>query len=387
MNPTLKLMEQHTAIDTKSLLEMIEQETKTPGPKVTIFLSVPQSSEFAIIARAELKGHIHNVAGRLQKLGTPTEVSREILDKLRFIAGSKETWSKRSESYAIFASSSILRSYGLPVRVRDGVWVDDDFHITPLLSLFSLPEHYYLLDVSLGAPRMVRVHPQFTVPIPLKKVWALEVVQSNEQPIHNRSFHTASGTDATGTHRGMIPDGGGRDSDFLKKEHFLKLLAETVDESLANMRAPLVLTGTSELVAHVHKHLRYRNILVSPERIPIPYADPIALDTTAWRSCAHLFSNREEQHSTAESNLEELRAQGRVTEDIAKILSLSEAGGVMTILVNEEAMTRSDFGPSDHDLINAAVVRTLRHHGTALKSTFLCSTSGVAALLRPGAVW
>lgn len=360
-----------------------------PGPKVTIYFSVPHASDFAIIGRAELKAHIHTAVGLLQNLNTSAELSQIVLEKLRSLLKEKELWSQRSEGYAIFASASILRYYALPLPMEGKVWVNSDFHIVPLIPLLCLPEQFYLLEVSLGKPRMVRVHSQFSVPVSLERVWALEAARDNEDIVHNRAFHTSAASPASGGHGGMIPHGGSQDGEFRRREFFFKFLAQTVDEVLQHQPTvrngvPLVITGTDELVAHFRKHLRYQNVLASPERIGIPDGDPLTLDTGTWNKCLHLYSDREASKTTGQDKLEELRSRGRVTEDLDKILSLSAAGGIMTLIVNEAALRTNGVESKEPDLVNAALVLTLQHHGEALTSSTLTSPAGVAALLRPG---
>ena len=195
-------MEPHAPIDTKNMLEMIEQESKTAGPKVTIYISMPQSSDFAIIGRAELKANIQIVAARLKNLHASPEVSASILEKLQSLLESNELWTQRNEAYAIFASAALLRYYALPLPVRDGQWVNGDFHITPLIHLLSLPEQFYLLEVSRGTPLMARVHPQFSVPVSLDNVWTVEAMVNGEEVIHSRQFHTAG--HSNGAHHGNV---------------------------------------------------------------------------------------------------------------------------------------------------------------------------------------
>jgi hypothetical protein len=375
-------MEQQTAIDTHNLLAMVEQESNTRGPKVTIYFSVPHSSNYAIIGRAELKGHIHAVAACLEEMGVAVEDRKHIVDALHTLPNADELWKHRSESYAIFASPSILRWYALPLPVKDEVHVGDDFHITPLIQLISLPEHYYLLEVSFGTPRMARVHPQFVTPISLDQVWALEASWDHEDVVHDRAFHT-SGSARRG-HHGTIPNGGSQDGEFRRRERFLKLLAGAVNDVLKHSLSPLVITGADDLVAHFYKHLHYSNIIISPEQISIPEGSPMALDTATWRACTNVYSDRAAQPSVADAQLEYLRCEGRVTEDIDTIVSLSEAGGIMTLLINEPAINSSNSNVSEPDLINAALVRTLQHHGNVLATNTHVLPTGVIALLRTG---
>ncbi len=376
-------MKPQAAIDTQNLLEMIEQESKTTGPKISIYFSVPQSSDFAIFGRAELKADIQIVAARLQAIHTPDEASRTILDYLRSLEESNALWERRSESYAIFVSASLLRYYASPLPVRDGMWVNGDFHITPLIHLLSLPEHFYLLEVSMGTPWMVRVHPKFSVPVSLDNVWSLEAMMNDEEVIHSRQFHTAG--HSNGAHHGhIIPDGASRDGEFRKRERLLALLTKTVDKILEQDRLPLVLTGTDELVAHFLHHLHYRDILIAPERLRIPTGNPIALDSGLWRTYAQLYSDRETHDLMEENQFEELRAQGSVLENMDNILSLSATGGIKTLYVNETVLASNNFNHAEPDRVNAALLMTLRHHGTVVESHTLPLRTGIAALARPG---
>ncbi|MDP4198597.1 MAG: hypothetical protein Q8922_00330 [Bacteroidota bacterium] len=376
-------MKQQSIIDLQSLLEMFEQESKTAGPKVTIYFSVPQSSDFGIIGRAELKGHIHTAATLLKSSSFSDEASHAVLETLRSLLQEPKLWSQRSESYAIFASPSILRYYALPLRVAENVWIGNDFRLTPLIPLLSLPEHFYLLDVSRGKPRMARIHPQFAIPISLEDVWALEESFDSEDIVHDRAFHTSAPASGEAHHGGMVPHGGSQDGDFRKREHLIQALAQAVNSALRNEHVPLVITGTEEVIAHFRKHLPYHNVLVSPNRLAVPEGNPLTLDGHLWQTCALLDSSRADVSETEGSQLEALRAQGRVTEDIDTILSLSATGGIMTLMVNEPELAAISSDPSNPDHVNAALILTLRHHGTVMSRTNFHSPTGVAALLRP----
>ncbi len=381
-------MEQPKVIDLRNLLEMITQESKLRGPKVTIYFSVPPSSDYAIIGHAELKGHIHTVTAWFEEIETPGEIRKIILDSLHSLLDSQELWKHRSESYSIFASPSMLRWYALPLPVRDEAHIGNDFYLTPLIHLISLPEQYYLLEVSRGTPRMAHVHPQFTTPILLDQVSALDAALAQENVVHDRAFHTASSGSHAGVsgngHHGTIPDGGSQDGEFRRREHFLKQLAGVVNDTLKQSYSPLVVTGADELVSHFRKYLHYPNILISPKRIPIPEGDPLTLDTSTWRECTKLFSEMEIKHSVVEDQVEYLRSEGRVTEDLDAILTLSGSGGIMTLMVNDSAVTLENQDLVEPDRINTALVRTLEHHGNVISSNTHKSPTGVTALLRAG---
>ncbi len=376
-------MEQQLPIDIRDLLSAIEQESRTAGPKVTIYFSVPHSSDYAILGRAELKADVQSAAERLKALHTPEALRADILAKLQSLLHTDALWEHRSESYAIFASASFLRYYALPIPVQDNLWVNNDFQITPLIPLLSLPEHFYLLEVSLGFPRMVRVHPQFSVPVPLREVWEREAVIESAEPIHGRSFHTASGPGGE-HHGGMIPHGASLDSRYRERHHQLTLLAHVVDKLLTRATEPLVLTGASEVVEQLRPYLHYKHVLVSAERIPLPSGNPIDVNTHSWQACTDLYRTRNESAGGITEELDALRAAGRVTEDLNEILSFSATGKVKTLIVNDNALASQSFDGSNFDMLNAALILTLRHHGTARESNTLHSPTGVAALLRPG---
>lgn len=379
-------MEHHSPIDIPNLLAMIEAETHTPAPKVTIYFSVPHSSNFAILGRAELKADIQSVAARMKAMHTPDEPREAILKKLHTLLQSNDLWARRSESYVIFASASLIRFYALPIPVHDNVWVNSDYQITPLVPLLALPEHFYVLDVSLRFPRLVRVHAQFSVPVELRKIWEIEVEQSEEEPIHGRSFHTSAHSIGNGMHGGMIPHGSA-DSDHSAvrtRERFMRVLAREVDALLHDADEPLILTGASEVIEQFRTHLKYHNVLVRSVRIPISNGDPIVAETSTWLTCANAVSDREKGGTEIADEIGAMHAAGRVCENLDEILSLSRAGSVMTLLVEDPALARRIFDPSELDRLNAALVMTLRHHGSAIQFNPLHSPAGVLALVRPG---
>ncbi|MFI5202650.1 MAG: hypothetical protein ACHQNE_09710, partial [Candidatus Kapaibacterium sp.] len=76
------------------------------------------------------------------------------------------------------------------------------------------------------------------------------------------------------------------------------------------------------------------------------------------------------------------RAHGSIVENIDEILSLSASGGIKTLFINETALAASDHDHSGMDRINAALVMTLRHHGSVQESPTLPCRTGIAALAR-----
>lgn len=378
-------MEPTSPIDIKSLLAMIEQEARTPGPKVTIYFSVPHASDFAILGKAELRADIHSVESRLQRLHTPEEQSSAILKKLRTLLESPQFWEHRSESYVIFASASFLRYYALPLPLHGNLWVSADFQMMPMIPVLSLPEHFYLLEVTLHAPRLAKIHQNFSVPVPLEAAWELEAEFGLEEPVHGRSFHTSAshGGGSHGVTEGLIPHGGGQDSDFRERDRFLKDLAREVDTLLKKAGQPLVLTGTKEIVQHFRTYLKYPHVQVTSERVLVPSGNPIDNKTNLWLLFAEQFGDGVTKSDNSEERVASFRAAGRVAENIDTILSLSRTGGVQALLVNEKILEeRNDAATLER--VNAALVMTLKHHGTASETKSNMST-GIAALLRPGA--
>src|SRR5581483_3417956 len=279
-------MQHSMVIDFESLKQMADLEAQTPGPKITIYFSVPAASNYAIVGRAKLKAAVHEAMMQMEASQVPSATLTTILNELSLL-DSPELWTHRSESYAFFVSAQLARWYALPLPVQDKMIVSNQFDLSPLLPFLSLPEHFFILDVSLGKPRMAQVHPQFLVPMKLESVWKFLESLGKEDIVHNRSFHTAGA--ARNGHSATIPHGAGQDTEFHRVDRYFQIFAHEIDLLLHNSREPLVLLGTTPSIAALQKYLLYSNVLVFEGHLEFPSGNPIQPGTSVWFACAKLY--------------------------------------------------------------------------------------------------
>ena len=379
----------HSPLDLDNILSFIEERSRDAGPKVTIYFSVPRASDFAVIGHAELKGLVHTARMRMKEMHISTVLAEKIGVMLDTLLHDGTIWQHRAESYVIFASHEVARFYALPIALPRGVWVNQDFHITPLIPLFLLPEYFFVLHVSLAKPRLLRVHPEISVEMDLSDVFAFEESRGRSKPIVSKGYHTSRMSKSTGDRGIVVPHGGDQDEDFHASERYLMVLTHTVNRILRGEDAPLVIMGTKEVVSRAKRYIAYHRTLVSDKILDVPLEDTIAGDIV-WRQCAEIY--KQTLHTTEQAaldNFEERSSKGAGAINPLDILSYARTGGVDTLLVEADVERDGEASSevtNDPDLVNAALVMTLKHHGHVVEVEGHPFPAGVAAILRPQAV-
>jgi len=402
-------MKHHSIVDFESLLELIKLESVNPGSKVSIYFSIPHESNFAIKGKAELKALIQKAARKMTFHGANVDMRLKIEASLESLIQNASLWEHRADGYVIFASSSILRYFVVPRTFESIASVGDEFDIRPLVPLLSYPEHFYAIEVSLGAVQLMRVLPDLVVPMQLDCPESIDSFRSENVPIAERNFHTTR-INHKGGNRGMVvPHGSSQDEKHNEIERYSALLAKAVDRALAvthdktahdhvdHGRAgnPLIVTGAKDLVRHFLRHLKHQSTIVSMEDLKLPEIDQGSMKAmreakSLWQRCAALYeesySAREQQ--TALLAYRAFDGTGRTSHDLAEIEQYAEAGQISTLIVSESDERFASDEVSSSGLLNKAIIATLRNRGEVIEAAHHDWLNDVhtAAILRPGAM-
>ena len=289
---------------------------------------------------------------------------------------------------AIFRSSEDLVLYRTNAVKTERVVIASHFHVTPLLSAAFVPQQSFILEINRKRLRLLRLsHGECReLALPASVPPNMEAAGSFAKHSHDLASHSASGGSAgaaQATHFGMLSE---RDAagDYLY--HFLSSVDKGLMETLD--RAPLLLAGVHEEITAYRRAANYPHILGSEVR---GNTEVMPLKQMAARAVEAVLAEYYMSGQRVLREYQEMTDRARVLSGVREVLEAAAQGRAHRLCVAEGA----EFaGPlerelnsayiGDEDLVNAAVVQTLRMGGEvfALPSDRMVETGPLAAILR-----
>jgi hypothetical protein len=368
----------HRTLDPAAIRELATQK----GPCVTMFIpdchpGAQAGSRTALVrdmihcAEAQLKAHAANVLSPLATIADSEEIA----------AG--------GPGFAIFRSPHHLEIFQLPGTTAESIVVASHFTLLALLERVYSPQQFYILGLSRKHLRLLRYNFGVCeeVPMPPQVPESVEAAGAFDAPDHdleNRSTAGVSTGSMKAVHFGTLTD---REAAGEYLYHFLGMVAQGLKDTLNG--APLLLAGVHEEAAAYRRASRYPNILEAELRGNIDF---LSLEEIA-RSAAE--AARAHYLTASQKVLAELREMPdrscTLVGNPHRVLRAAAAGRVHRLCVREATTI---YGPMEkdlntahiatEDLLNAAVVETIRHGGEVfvLPPDRMPALNPVSAILR-----
>lgn len=259
--------------------------------------------------------------------------------------------------FAIFRSPDYTARYYLPDGPVEKLVIADHFYLAPFVTdAFALHE-LYVLGLSTKKLRLFRYlnGECQEVPLPAPVPPSLEAAGGFDQPDHRLENRSASGP-STGT---MVGIRVGTLSDREAFPEYLHHFFEIVDRGLKATLGgkPLLLMGVHEEVAAYRRAAKYANILTPdyPGNTDfLKTSDIAAVAANASRAHHQLLAER------VFAEYLEMPDRGRTLADVPAVARAAGEGRVHRLCVRAGTEIA---GPAGQDLVNAAVVETLRAGG------------------------
>jgi hypothetical protein len=372
--------------------ELITQDSlraicAAPGPFVTIFLPARHPGSADLPRVQGLRTILRDTGQELERRRFQGPID-QLLKPLEELAENPASLAGGSNS-VIFVSPGLFRHLGLHAPTSERLTVASHPHITPVLAHLMPLQEFYVLAIAKKLLRLGRWHNGqcAEVPLPASVPKSFEEALVFDQPDHDLQSRSAGGSSAqvgptrfgTGSERDLVHD---------RLHHYFQI----VDRELTGFLKgnPLVLVGiTQELAA-------YRSVSKYPRLLA---ARPTSPEHLTWDELKERGQEAvlDAQRGEAERVLGELRETARrdhVTSGIRDVLEAAREGRVHKLLLENDAEHEGLLGPSfpmdsariegEQDLINAAVVETIRGHGEVyvLDQGELGGSSPIAAVLR-----
>lgn len=320
------------------------------------------------------KNALTEVKQRFQAADVSPERAEELLFPAQALLKNAEFWKHLGDGLAAFlAADGRFQFFRLPISFRERVVVASQYCVSPLTPLLQ-DRDFYVLALSANRVRLLHgsrgsIDEVEIGGLPKDEAEALirhdrdEVLNVHSQP----ALHPGR--------QGAIFHGHGVGKDTAKDD--LRLYFRQIDRALHNRlrdeRAPLVLAAVESLwplyrLENKYPHLLETGIAGSPDRL-----SDQEIHDRGWAIVAPML---QATRSKALDAFAQLAGTGRTIADLQGIVPAARQGGIDTLFVVPEAECWGTINPTtgrasvhpamqrgDEDLVNDAVIHTLRHHG------------------------
>ncbi|MEZ5962389.1 MAG: hypothetical protein R3F56_00960 [Planctomycetota bacterium] len=267
---------------------------------------------------------------------------------------------RAGRAFALLADQRGARLWPLPFRIEEDVAISGtDFVLQPLLPVFAT-YHFYLLSLSRRRARLFgadRYHVQ--------EIEAPGVEAARDLEVPRENLRRSAGGEASVLHDRDQADA----ADQAETARFLRQVGDWLRRACTVRDRPVILASTPDLAAGFREHARSLTILPravhgSPEHCSTHELHARALPVAD----RHFHTERTRQLA----RLQECDPQ-RITADPATVLMAAERGRVQTLALGRGTHLCGRFDghsltldPGAPDLLDRAMVLTLRHGGTIL---------------------
>jgi hypothetical protein len=281
------------------------------------------------------------------------------------------------KSVAVFRAPDVFQVALLDGEVTDRAVVGPHFYIRPLLPDLTKEKKFNILALSQKDVRLLRCTTRTSeeVPLPPSTVPNFEKWMNSVKPDHTDAKRGTTGPSSGSSKGAIAPLGTEREGKEEYLSHFYKQVEHGVYEALRGHTEPLVLAAV-EYELPIYRELnRYPNL--AKESVQ---GAPNSLKAGEMHARAIEALNRcygiQVDEALAEWNH---KVGGGASSRLKDVITAAHDGRVLTLLVSDSfektgvfdettnsVKGRETGGSEDEDLINDAVVQTVRHAGKVL---------------------
>lgn len=346
---------------------------KQTGLCISIFMPTYRTGVEIQQNQIRFRNLIRNMEDKLLAYKLRPQEVKNILEPAQALMGNVLFWRRQSDGLAIFISVGLFRSYCLPLRFEEMIFVTDRFHIKPILPLFHGNELFYILGLSQNAVRLLEGTKHSVKEIDLEGIPKnLAEALSYDEPEKQVRFRTGT---SGGGNRGAMISGHGPDIEDAKDNirKYFRVIDRGLRIFLKDERAPLVLAGVDYLFPIYKDTNTYPNLMEGG----VP-GNPEGMSTEnlhrqAWQIVAPYFQRAE---SDALAQYRQSLGTGLTSKDVGEIVAAAYHGRVGLLFVtlghhqwglfnpeNDETILLQEMKPGSEDLLDLAAIQTFLHGG------------------------
>lgn len=360
-------------LDTQTFDQLIQHHQEN---SISIYMPTEKAGRETRQNPIRFKNLLTEAQERLQEKGMRQPDVQALLQPLWDLIEDQMFWQNQECGLAVFLSPDSLVGFRLPLDFSKTMVINHRFHIKPLLPLFVKNERFYILtlsqeNVSLFSGTRFDIAELDLGDTPTSMAEALKY----DDPERELQFHTS--TSGAGLQPGGMFHGHTPNSDELESiTRFFHKVDQGVFDTIGGESRPLILAGFDTLLpiyreANSYPHLIEEGIMINPEDIR-----PRELHQKAWEIIEPRVQQRHQEaieryHALAETE----KASDRLTE----VVPAARYAKVDMLLVplerevwgfydpdTDTVMRQAKENPGSRDLIDYAVIHTLRNGGSVL---------------------
>jgi hypothetical protein len=320
---------------------------------VSIYLPTHRTGTDAQQDPLRLRNLLRGAKNRLSDQGVGRRDVHKMLEPASKLLQEPYFWQHQSDGLAVFLSTNGVRRYRLPLNFEELVVVDDHFHITPLLPLFTGDGQFYILALSQNKIRLLNGTRDSVSEVDIGQVGGslAEAIPSADHQM-SLQLHTS------GTTGGMMGSGsvtfhgqGGGSDESAKNEllRYFRLVSDGLTEFLQEDLRPLVLAGVEFLLPIYKEANTYPNLIDMVIKGNPDLLSADELHKSAWDILGPLFQAAQEE---AVAQYQQLagQASARVADKLEKILPAAYNGQVETLFIATEMQQWGSFDPVTNEI-------------------------------------
>lgn len=382
-------------VNAPSWNDVADLQAERNGPCVSVYLPVHRRGRETEQDQLRFRNLVEAAEEELLATGERANTARELLEPARDLLGERPFWSHQEDGLAVFLAPGWSRILRLPFGVPELVTTGSRFHLRPLVLGLQPDQEYYTLTLSRRGVRLLRGG-RFTleeVELP-KAPGGVEDILSLIGP-EERQFQARTGA-RMGDRSTLIFHGHGlvRDTDDERILEYFREVDASVMRVLHGSHAPLVLAGINYLLPLYRAATSYGHVLEQAAEGNTDDIDDEELHARTW-SLVEPATVARMQEERRRYDLKATKQQA--VHGLEKVLSAASRGRVDSLFVAHDAVRWGRVGddgldprlhdqrrPGDEDLIDRAIVETLRASGNvyAFARNDMPQESDVAAILR-----
>ena len=224
-------------------------EDETPGIKLSLYQPThPASSSktlkedvirFKNALRSVESSDLYDVAS----LGDTMKSLHALVDDIDF-------WKHRTHSLAVFANKDGYQTLSLPYDMTAAGYVDEQYRVSPAISMQSLKLDYYVFDINHTRPRLLHCSSQSCEELVIEGMPESFESMTDDVEYTKELQHQSGGVGAFHGHT----DESALRADTMK---YYGKAAAAVDSYLKGSAKPLILMGVEDRVASIRHSLSY----------------------------------------------------------------------------------------------------------------------------------
>lgn len=374
-------------IRTKDLRSLLAYEGR---PCVSLFLPQHPTGRDGMEDAVHLRNAADQAEALLVERGMRRPEARDLMAPVRSLPDDDVAWQKRGASLAIFVAPGMLQVFRGNGTLAEGIFVEDRFHVRPLVPQVMDNGKFFVLALSQKSPRLFEGHPLGLdavevpgLPASLEEALNIDVTDRGSQ------VHSAM-RGSQGKQAGVFHGQGGKPEtakDDLKS--FLRLVAQAVDQRLNGERAPLILATVASTAPLYREVSRYPHLLTEVVAGNPDHLTGHELHAKAWPLVEPALAREREM---IRRRLHTAEGSAKASLGLYFVVPEAIRGKIDTLFVdcarpwwgkydreNETIKLHAERQPGDDDLVELATVATLKHGGRVFAITPSAANADAAA--------